>query len=336
MEYKDYYRILGVGRDASQDEIKKAYRRQARKYHPDVSTEPQAEERFKEVNEAYEVLQDKEKRHAYDTLGSHWRQGQDFRPPPGWDGAQFQSGFEGMGGGFSDFFESLFGGLGRGAGGGRSSGFSGRGFGQQGFGGAGFGGQRAGYRSAPARSEDQHYRLQVTVEEVYAGAVRRVTLPGQQVQADGSVKRNDKTLEVKIPKGVGHGQVIRLAGQAPTTPGVAAGDVLLEIQIQDHPRYRLEGRDVLAELPLAPWEAALGTAAVIVTPAGSFQLKIPANARSGQRLRLPGKGLPGAKKGDSAGDFYALLQILVPPADRPEVKEAYEALARVSGFNPRA
>lgn len=330
MEYKDYYRILGLERNASQDEIKKAYRRLARKFHPDVSSEPRAEERFKEVNEAYEVLYDEEKRRAYDTLGSHWRQGQDFRPPPGWQGGQFHTGFEGMGAGFSDFFESLFGGLGR-APGGRGAGFSGRG----GFTGAGFGGQSGGFRSAPTRGEDQHYRVQVSVEEAYAGTVRRVTLPNHQVQSDGSVRRSDKTLEVKIPKGVSHGQVIRLAAQATAAPGISPGDVLLEVQIQDHPRYRLEGRDVVSDLALAPWEAALGAEVVISTPAGSFQLKIPANARSGQRLRLPGKGLPTSNKGELAGDFYAQLQIVVPPADRPEVKAAYEALARASGFNPR-
>ncbi|MCG8464623.1 MAG: DnaJ domain-containing protein [Xanthomonadales bacterium] len=324
MEYKDYYKILGVDRKASADEIKKAYRKQARKYHPDVSKEANAEERFKAVNEAYEVLQDAEKRRAYDTLGSNWQQGQNFRPPPGWEN-QFNGGFGGAGGGFSDFFESLFGGMG-GMGGGRA-----------GFQGGGFQGGRPGGRgrTRPAKMEDQQFRLQITVEEAYEGSSKRLTLPLQQLDNHGHLQREDKTLEVKIPAGVKAGQVIRLSGQISAPPGMQPGDVKLEIQYTDHPRYRVEERDVFADLPLAPWEAALGAKVDFKTPSGTIQLNIPANARSGQKLRLRGRGLPGGRNSD-AGDLFAVIQLVTPPANSDAVKAAYEQLAEASQFNPRA
>lgn len=316
MEYKDYYKILGVERSASADEIKKAYRKLARKYHPDVSKEPDAEERFKTVNEAYEVLHDKEKRQAYDTLGSSWRQGQDFRPPPGWDGQGFEGfgqGFNRGGSGFSDFFETLFGG-------GMGGGFRSHGFG----GGA-----------QHSQVQDQQYRLAVSLEDVIQGAVKRITLPVRNVTSDGRVMQTDKTLEVKIPVGVKAGQVIRLAGQADAAPGRRAGNVLLEIEYQAHPRYQVEGADLYADIRLAPWEAALGAKVDFETPTGKTQLSIPANARAGQKLRLRGKGLPAGKSGETAGDLYAVIQIVLPPADSDEVKNAYQELARVSGFSAR-
>ncbi|GAB4193344.1 MAG: DnaJ C-terminal domain-containing protein [Wenzhouxiangellaceae bacterium] len=303
MEYKDYYKILGVKRDASADEIKRAYRKLARQYHPDVSKAADAEDRFKEVAEAYEVLKDKDKREAYDNLGSQWRQGQSFRPPPGWE-TQF-SGGGGFGGGFSDFFESLFGGVG--AGGFHSHPFA-------------DGGRRA-------QARDQKYRLTIDLEDALHGAVKRITVPLTEM-ADGQLRQREKTLEVKIPKGIASGQVIRLGGQA-GGDGVGGGDLLLEIEIREHPRFRIEGRDLYVDLPLAPWEAALGGKVTLRGPAGEMQLTIPANARSGQRLRLRGKGLPGS----SPGDLYAVLNIVLPPADSEEVRQAYQKLAEVSGFS---
>lgn len=306
MEYKDYYKILGVSRDADQEAIKKAYRKLARKYHPDVSKADDAEEQFKAVAEAYEVLKDAEKRQAYDTLGSQWQQGQNFRPPPGWEGHFSGGGFGGGdAGAFSDFFESLFGG-GRARGG------------------------HQGYRQR--RGRDQHFRLRIDVEDAYHGALKRLNLPLEEVTAEGQLRRGERTLEVKIPKGISAGQVIRLSGQSSAPAGVTPGDILLEVSFSEHPRLQVEGRDVIAELPLAPWEAALGATVKLQTPQGEVQLKVPANARAGQRLRLRGRGLP-AK---TPGDLYAILKIVIPPADSEAVKEAYRRLAEVSGFDPRA
>ncbi len=300
MQYKDYYKILGVERTADAETIKKAYRKLARKYHPDVSKETDAEERFKEVNEAYEVLHDRDKRQAYDALGSQWRAGQSFRPPPDWH-TRFYTGDGGgfTGSGFSDFFSSLFGGLG---------GFEDL-----------MGGARHGRRM---KSPDRHYRLAIELADSYRGATRRITLPAE---AGG------RSLEVKIPRGIRPGQVIRLAGQAPAPQGMEPGDVLIEIDFAGDARYHLDGRDVTARLPVAPWEAALGGDAELRLPDGEVKLKIPAGAHSGQKLRLRGRGLPG----DPPGDLFAEIEIVMPPADRDAVREAYRELARVSGFKPR-
>ena len=288
MEFKDYYKIMGVARDATQDEIKRAYRQLARKYHPDVSKSPDAEARFKELGEAYAVLKDLEKRAAYDQLGSSWKAGQDFRPPPGANGG-FE--FSGSGAGmderdFSDFFESIFG---------RSEGHAQR--------------SRATHH---ARGQDHHARVQIDLEDAYTGATRAITLQAPEMDEQGRVHMKKHTLNVTIPRGIRAGQHIRLAGQG--MPGVgqgSAGDLYLEVEFRPHPRYRVEQRDVYFDLRIAPWEAALGASVEVPTPSGAVELKIPAGAAAGRKLRLKGRGIPGS----TPGDFYAVLQIALPPAD---------------------
>jgi len=313
MEFKDYYQILGVERDADQDEIKRAYRKLARKFHPDVSKETDAEARFKELGEAYEVLKDPEKRAAYDHLGANWQAGQDFRPPPDWD-----AGFEFSGGGFtsadsaaySDFFESLFG-----------RGFSGGGF------------QRAGAHQYRARGEDHHARILIDLEDALEGRTRPITLQVPEIDDHGRVRTRARTLNVRIPQGVTAGQKIRLAGQgAPGIGDAPAGDLYLEIDFRPHPRYRVDGRDLLADLPIAPWEAALGARVKVGTPGGTVELTVPENSRSGQKLRLKGRGLAGK----NPGDLYMVLQIVVPPANTDEMSALYREMAEMSDFDPRA
>lgn len=315
MEFKDYYEIMGVKRDASQDEIKRAYRKLARKYHPDVSKEPDAEARFKEVGEAYEVLKDPEKRAAYDQLGANWKAGQDFRPPPDWD-----QGFEFHGGGytggdaasFSDFFEELFGRAGYSQSGARPGG---------------------AYQEYSARGEDAHAKVLIDLEDAWHGAQRTITLKHTELGPDGRPQIKERTLNVKIPKGVKEGQHLRLAGQG--SPGIGkgkAGDLYLEIAFKPHPLYRVEGKDVYLDLPVAPWEAALGAKVKVPTPTGVVDLSIPAQSKGGQKLRLKGKGIPGKP----AGDFYVVLQIALPPADTEAAKAAYKAFAEAVPFNPRA
>lgn len=311
MEYKDYYKILGVARNATQDEVKRAYRKLARKYHPDVSKEPNAEARFKEVGEAYEVLKDPEKRAAYDQLGSNWKAGQDFRPPPDWN-----AGFEFSGGGFtggdasdfSDFFESLFG---------------------RGFGGAQRGGGRATFRAA---GQDHSAKIAIDLEDAFHGASRTIALRVPEVDAQGHVYTRERSLSVRIPKGVKEGQLIRLAGQgSPGMGGGAAGDLYLEVTFRPHPYYRAEGRDIYLDLPIAPWEAALGATVKAPTPAGVVDLKIPPGSDSGRKLRLKGRGLPG----DPSGDLYAVLRVVAPPAEDERVKTLYRELEHATRFNPR-
>lgn len=312
MQYKDYYRIMGVGRDATQDEIKRAYRKLARKYHPDVSKESDAETRFKEVGEAYEVLKDPEKRAAYDQLGADWKAGQEFRPPPDWD-----TGFEFSGGGFtagdssafSDFFESLFGGRGMG------------GF-QQRRGSAGFG----------ARGEDHHAKILIDLEDALEGASRAITLTSPGVDSEGHVRTRQRTLNVRIPKGVRPGQHIRLSGQGSSgVGGGSAGDLYLEVEFRPHPLYRVEGADLHLTVPLAPWEAALGAKIQVPTPKGAVDLTIPANSSAGRKLRLKGRGLPGK----NPGDLYVTIEIVSPPAGSEKQKKAYRDFADAFDFDPR-
>ena len=308
MEFKDYYEIMGVGRDASQDEIKRAYRKLARKFHPDVSKEADAEARFKEVGEAYEVLKDPEKRAAYDELGASWKQGQDFRPPPDW-----QPDFD-FGGGeftgaeadqFSDFFESLFGG-----------GFR----------------QGSARREFHARGQDNTVRVMIDLEDAYSGATRTLKLQQQELDPHGRPRMKERTLNVRIPKGVRQGQQIRLAGQGGAGLGQGqSGDLFLEIEFKPHPWYHVEGKDVFLDLPVAPWEAALGTSIQVPTPAGKVDLKIPANSASGRKLRLKGRGIPAR----DPGDLYVAIRIALPKADSDERRAAYEALRDAGPFNPR-
>jgi curved DNA-binding protein len=305
MQYKDYYKILGVPRTAPEEVIKKAYRRLARKYHPDVSKEPNAEERFKELSEAYEVLRDPDKRSAYDQLGANWKAGQEFRPPPGWQQSHhFRTGGFGADTSFSDFFETLFGSLGMG--------------GRRGF-------QQAG--------ENQHARIEISLEEAYHGGTRRVQVQIPEVDASGHGITRRKSLNVRIPPGVTPGQKIRLAGQgAPGTGGGGNGDLYLEVVLIPHPFYQVQGKDVTLGLPLAPWEAALGAQVQVPTLGGKVSLNIPANSQSGQKLRLRGRGLPG----NPPGEQYVVLQIVNPPADTPAACELFQRMARELGFNPRA
>ncbi len=312
MDYKDYYKIMGVERDAKADEIKRAYRRLARKYHPDVSKEANAEAQFKEVQEAYEVLKDAEKRAAYDQLGSQWRQGQPFTPPPDW-GRDFE--FTTSSGNreqpdFSDFFSSLFG---------THSAFRGQR-------GGGFG----GYSST---GEDHGARIQIDLEDAFHGGTHSIELKSPQLDEQGRVALKPRTLKVSIPAGVIEGQKIRLGGQgSPGAGGGAAGDLYLEIGFRPHRLFQVEGRDITLTLPIAPWEAALGATIQTPTLAGPVDLRIPPNARSGQKLRLKGRGLPGA----TPGDQFVVLKIALPPNDSPRAKELYEQMQRELPFDPRA
>lgn len=313
MEYKDYYKILGVSRSAEQDEIKRAFRKLARQYHPDRNDAKDAEAKFKEINEANEVLSDPEKRRAYDALGANWKAGQNFQPPPGWNtgfstgrgragGADF-----GGGGGFSDFFSQLFGGVGGGMPGGARAG---GGFGSSGFGGAGFGGFQDMTAEAPA---DTRARLAITLEETFHGAQKSITVGG-------------RTLNVRIPKGIVAGKTIRLAEQ-----GRQGGDLLLEIEFAPHPRFEAEGRDIYHTLRLAPWEAALGGRVPVQTLGGTVELAIPEGSQSGRKMRLKGRGLPG----HVAGDQYVTLQIVTPAATTDEDRQFYETMRDHFDFDPR-
>ena len=316
MQYKDYYETLGVPRTATQDEIKKSFRKLARKYHPDVSKLPDAEKRFKDLNEANEVLKDPEKRTAYDQMGSNWKAGQEFSPPPNWDdGFEFRGGAATGGAeGFdaSDFFESLFGRRARGGG--------------------------APRRAASLQGEDHHAKVLIDLEDAFHGAERSVSLRAPKVAADGRVSLEERRLDVHIPRGIRAGQHLRLAGQgAPGSGGAPAGDLYLEIEFKPHPRFRLDGSDVYVDLPLAPWEAALGATVEAPTPEGPVQLTIPKGSAAGRKLRLKGRGLPAAKAGNTAGDLYAVLTIALPPADPEKAREAYAAMASVfADFDPRA
>ena len=319
MEYKDYYKILGVARDAKPDDIKRAYRKLARKYHPDVSKEPDAETRFKEVNEANEVLKDPEKRAQYDALGTGWHAGDEFRPPPGAGAHRREYEFSPEEAAqFSDFFSSIFGGLG-GMGAGSRDGMG------------GFGGARDDFRRR--RGSDQSARIQISIEDAYHGATRQLRLDVPEIDAEGHITTRTRTLSVRIPAGVTEGQQIRLAGQSGAGLGGEPGDLYLEVEFAPHPIYRCEGRDIHLKLPIAAWEAALGATVPVPTLGGTVSLKIPANSQSNQRLRLKGRGLPGK----TSGDAFVQLEIVNPPANSDDTRAAFKELsARFAAFNPRA
>lgn len=311
MQYKDYYKIMGIERDATQDEIKRAYRKLARKYHPDVSKDADAESRFKEVNEANAVLKDPEKRAAYDQLGAQARAGSEFQPPPDWaSGFEFSgSGFGEEGAGaYSDFFESLF-------------------------------GQQQAYRSGPERNrdfkvrgEDHHAKVLIDLEDSYRGGQQSIRLRGADVDANGHVVTRDRTLSVNIPKGVRQGQRIRLSGQgSPGTGGGAAGDLYLEVQIRPHKLYTVDDRDVHLALPITPWEAELGATVKAPTPVGPVDLKVPDGTKSGRKLRLKGRGIPATPP----GDFYVTAVITLPPANSESAKEMYLSMQKDFDYNPR-
>ncbi|GMQ96798.1 MAG: DnaJ C-terminal domain-containing protein [Gammaproteobacteria bacterium] len=321
MQYKDYYKTLGVKRSAKADEIKKSYRRLARKYHPDVSKEPDAEARFKEVNEAYEVLSDAEKRSAYDGLGANWRSGQDFRPPPGWQTRDSHAGFGGAGpsrGGasFSDFFEGLFG-----------HDFA-------------AGPRRAGSfelfeQGAPAVSTEPAAIIGISLEEAYTGTQRTLTINDPAYQHLGIANPRTRTLKVNIPPGARNGQRLRLAKQGVLLPNGRRGDLFVEIKLLAHPLYTPDGRDVHMDLPITPWEAALGATLTVPTLGGHVELRIPAGAQSGKKMRLKGRGLPSRRAGAHHGNQYVHLMIMTPKADNDEARKLYEEMRRALPMNPR-
>ncbi|MDA3919597.1 MAG: DnaJ domain-containing protein [Salinisphaera sp.] len=320
MEYKDYYKILGVARDASVDDVKRAYRKLARKYHPDVSAEDDAGDRFREANEAYEVLKDPEKRAAYDqippggarTASPGQRPG--FEPPPGWD-----AGFEFSGGGytggdsadFSDFFESLFGR--GGVPGGRAN-------------------QRASGAGASMRGQDHTARILLDIEDSFSGGSRTLNMRMPETDDHGRVVTRERAIKVSIPKGVRAGQQLRLAGQGmPGVGGGPAGDLYLEIGFNPHRHFRVDGQNLILDLPVAPWEAALGATVKTPTPAGPVDLKIPAGSNTGRRLRLKGRGMPGK----TAGDLFVVLQVTLPPDANDAASALYQQMADTMSFNPR-
>ena len=327
VQFRDYYEVLGVKKTAAESELKSAFRKQARKYHPDVNPgDKSAEEKFKEVNEAYEVLSDPEKRKRYDQLGQNWKAGEEFRPPPGWERESTGDFFGGAGAsGFSDFFESLFGGR-RGA--------------------------RAGAGFA-MRGRDIEAEIALTLEEAHRGGMRSVTLQATETCPEcrgtgskdgktvcpacrgGGAVRRPKSLEVTIPKGLRDGSVVRLAGQGePGANGAQAGDLFLRARLEPHRLFELSGADdVQVELPIAPWEAALGAKVMVPTLEGPVEMTIPAGTQGGQRLRLRGQGLN--RRGGGRGDQYAKLKIVIPPRLSATEKEMFEKLGAESRFNPR-
>jgi curved DNA-binding protein len=309
MQFKDYYARLGVEKSASPEDIKRAYRKLARKYHPDVSKEPDAEAQFKEVAEAYEALKDPERRAAYDSIGTQHGGGQEFRPPPGWNsGFEFQGGADGADFDRSDFFESLFG---------RTA-----------------AGMRGGHDQRPAAGRDHHAKVQIDLLDSYRGGKRSISLQTPVRDAQGQVTLQSRQLEVNIPRGIRDGQHLRLKGQGAAGLGDGpAGDLYLEIHFNPDPLFRVDGHDVHVEIPVAPWEAALGASVAVPTPDGSVQLTIPAGSPAGRKLRLRGKGLPGTPP----GDLFAALAIALPPSDNESAQAAWRALAgSFDGFDPRA
>ncbi|MDF1669236.1 MAG: DnaJ C-terminal domain-containing protein [Roseovarius sp.] len=315
MEFKNYYKTLGVKRSASQDEIKRAYRKLARKYHPDVNTGPDAaaaEQMFKDVSEAYEVLQDPEKRAAYDRLGADWKEGQAFRPPPDWD-----EGFEFSGGGYTEadpeqfgaFFDELF---------------------------ARRGQARPDLRGSGqfhASGQDHHAKITIDLDAAYNGGSMDVGLRKPELDASGHVVLKERTIRVSIPKGVSDGQHIRLAGQGSQGVGKgAAGDLYLEVAIKPAPGIRLEGKDVIMDLPVTPWEAALGARVDYATPGGTVQLTVPKHSQSGRKMRLKGRGIPG----NPPGNLVAVVKIVIPPTETAKGRELYEQMAREMDYDPRA
>lgn len=315
MEFKDYYKVLGVEKSATQDEVKRAYRKLARQFHPDINKDAGAEDRFKEIGEAYEVLGTPEKRAAYDDLGKAAQPGQDFRPPPHWDqGFEFTGASAGAAGGgqdYSEFFETLF----------RN--------------------QRHRSDRAPdfgagefhARGEDHHARIYIDLKDSFEGAKRTITMRAPEIDPQGHVVLQERTLNVEIPKGIQEGQTIRLKGQG--TPGIGrgvAGDLYLDVAFNADRLYRSSGKDIYFDLPVAPWEAALGASVKVPTPSGAIMMKIPPGSGGGRELRIKGRGLPAREP----GDLYAVLKIVLPPADSDKARDAYRAMERDLAFDPRA
>jgi curved DNA-binding protein len=318
VKFRDYYEVLGVPRDASKEDIRKAFRKLARTHHPDVATEKAgAEERFKEINEAYEVLGDEEKRKKYDAFGEHWKHGEGFTPPPGsggfqgsWEGGDMGDAYHFEGTGFSDFFENFFGShAGRG-------GFTRR-------------GAAAGGGSRPRRGRDIESEILVTLDEVMSGAERTLVI---QPRHHGHTEER-RTVTIRIPKGVAEGQMIRAAGLGePGSAGGEAGDLFLHVRLERHPDYRVAEHDLYLDLPLAPWEAVLGATVPVRTPHGETRIKVPAGTEPGTELRLSGKGLPKGKSGEF-GHLFAVVRIVMPATVNDEEKRHWQALADLSKSN---
>ncbi|MGA1871672.1 MAG: DnaJ C-terminal domain-containing protein [bacterium] len=314
MHYKDYYAILGVSKTASQDEIKKAYRKLARKYHPDVAKNSGSEAQFKEIGEAYEVLKDPEKRKAYDQLG-RYQPGQEFRPPPEWDEKfspkthYYEFSNEDLGD-FSDFFFSLFGGMGS-------------------------RGRARRYDSkVPMDGQDYETTIEITLEEAYHGTMRTLQMEALEHTPEGHVRRVPKTITVRIPKGPVNGQKLRVPGKGGKgINGGRDGNLYLDIVIRPHHLFNAHGHDLYLTLPLSPWEAALGAPIQVPTLGGAVRLKVKPGTKSGQKLRLKGKGLPKPEGG--YGDLYAIAQIVVPTSLSEKEQSLFEELSRVSSFDPR-
>ena len=320
MNYKDYYKILGVAKNASSDQIKKEYRKLARKYHPDVNKNVDAEEKFKEVGEAYEVLKDPEKRKAYDQYGANWKAGKEqekhqqkyqhrYQNTPG--GGFQEGGFDfggdfGGSGEYSDFFENLFG-----------------------------GGRRTGGRSygkpRSMKGEDINASISIPLQDAFQGSVRKISFETQSVNANGNIEHRPISLTVKIPKGIQNGKKIRLAGKGgPGHNGGAPGDLYIKIDYETSANCLVEGGDIYITYPIAPWEAALGESVSILTPEGGINLKIPKGSENGKKLRLKGKGIPSK----TPGDLYVVLKIVLPPADNEKTQKIYEEMKTLN-FNPR-
>ena len=303
--FRDYYEVLGVPRDASEEDIRRAYRKLARQYHPDVNKDAGAEDRFKEISEAYEVLRDSEKRERYDRLGANWKAGEDVSGASGFGDFAQQGGFgdvrvEFGDGDFSDFFDGLFGGR---AGGRRAS-------------------RMGGFDGFSMRGSDQEVILELSLEEAAKGGKRKISL------GDG------RDYEVNIPLGVRDGQRIRLSGEGGRGPnGGPPGDLYLRVRLRPHPNFRVEDRDLYVDLPVAPWEAALGAEVEVPTLEGTTRVKVPPGSSTGRKLRLRGQGMPGPRGGH--GDLYATVKVMVPKHLSDEERKLFEQLAEVSNFDPR-
>jgi curved DNA-binding protein len=310
MKYKDYYEILGVARDADLDAIKKAYRKLAHKYHPDVSKDVQGEAKFKEIGEAYATLKDAEKRAAYDQLGRH-APGEDFRPPPDWGSrGDGQASFDGVD--LSDLFAHFGGGAPRGA------------------------RRAAPHGPIPIPGEDYEVKAEVSLEDSFHGTVLELSLSMPEYDAEGYVRRVPRNIKARIPKGATDGQRLRLRGKGGSGfNGGPDGDLYLNIALKPHALFRASGHDLFIDLPLAPWEAVLGAAVTVPTLGGAVQLKVPAGTQAGQKLRLSGRGLPKPHQGQGQGDLFAIVQIAVPAKAGEKEKELYQQLAATSGFDPR-
>ncbi|TVR02278.1 MAG: J domain-containing protein [Spirochaetaceae bacterium] len=337
VKFHDYYKTLGIERGASPEQVQAAYRKLARTWHPDVNKSPNAEKKFKEISEAYEVLKDPEKRKRYDTLGANWQAGDEFRPPPGWEG--FSSGgrsggpsfhfkgfdgnesFDFFSGGFSDFFETMFGGSGAGRSGGP---------GRSGTGDPSRGPSR-GARSGP--EPDPEAEVAMSLEEAYRGGRRTLTLTVDEPGPGGVMQRHQKNYEVTIPPGIADGKRLRLAGEGGMRRDGTAADLFLRIRINPHPRFRITGSDLEADLPVAPWEAALGAKVAARLPNGSATVTVPAGSQAGKRLRLKGKGL--RTDGDTRGDLYLMITIRIPETLSDRERSLFEELAKVSDYDPR-